>query len=182
MKRIMCISGSPRKGNTNYLIKTIEKHLSNLNYYVKCVMLDETHLEYCDGCLSCDNTGVCHIQDGMNDILEELIKSDCIIFATPTRWALMSASLKNFIDRTNPLANGMRLMGKKAVLIAIGQCEGEEAIGITKAIDSIKNYTDDAGIEVISSFAIEGMLNPDDLSENDEVANYICDKIELSIR
>lgn len=172
---ILCVSGSPRKGNTEFLVERLVDALKN-NGNVEAVYLSETKLEYCDGCLECDETGCCHINDNMNDILGIVKSSDIIVFATPARWALLSAPLKNFIDRLNPLAGSGLLNGKKAIIIGLGQTEGEDAVGIKKAVDSVQYFVDDAGMETIGTCIIEGVLNPNDLFESNKV-NVIINKV-----
>ena len=165
MKKVVCISGSTRKGNTEKLIRVSVEELRNAGSEVIEIYLSDFSPEPCDGCLKCDETGKCHIEDGMNEINEHLASADGLVIGTPARWALLSGSLKTFIDRTNPLAGPERLKGKKVGIIAVGQCEGEEAISIKKAAKSILNYCDDAGMELIDMVLVEGVLMPDDVDE-----------------
>lgn len=163
MKKIICISGSTRKGNTEKLIKSATKDLKSMNASVVEIYLSDFTPKPCDGCLECDETGKCHIKDGMNEINEHLASADGLIIGTPARWALLSGGLKNFIDRTNPLAKPEKLKGKKVGIIAVGQCEGKQAISIKKAAESILNFCNDAGMDLIDIVTVEGVLMPDDI-------------------
>jgi len=165
MKKVVCISGSTRKGNTEKLIRVSVEELKNAGTEVIEIYLSDFSPEPCDGCLQCDETGKCHIDDGMNEINEHLASADGLVIGTPARWALLSGSLKNFIDRTNPLAGLERLKGKKVGVIAVGQCEGEEAISIKKAANSVLNYCDDAGMELVNMVIVEGVLMPEDIKK-----------------
>lgn len=165
MKKIVCISGSTRKGNTEKLIKAAVEELKKNSLDVVEIYLSNFSPEPCDGCLICDKTGNCHIEDGMNEINEDLASADGLIIGTPARWALLSGSLKTFIDRTNPLAATERLAEKKVAVIAVGQCEGEEAESIKKAAESVLNFCNDAGMELVDMMIVEGVLSPNDIDQ-----------------
>lgn len=175
MSKIVCISGSPRKGNTEKLIRTSAKELKNAGSEVIEIYLSDFSPAPCDGCLQCDEMGKCHIEDGMNEINEHLASADGIILGTPTRWALLSGSLKNLMDRTNPLAVPKKLEGKKVGIIAVGQCEGDEADSIKKAADSVLNYCENAGMELIGTVIIEGVLKPDDVNQKNDAFQKVRD-------
>ena len=172
-KKIVCVSGSPRKGNSEYFVKALEERLIDAEYDTKTVFLSESIFQFCDGCLQCDETGVCHIDDGMNEIIDLIRQSSLLIFVTPARWALLSAPLKNFIDRLNPMAANEELCGKNMIIVGIGQTKGEDAQGIYKAVKSVKNFADDAGIETIKTVVIEGLLNSNDLQKSNSVQKYL---------
>jgi len=163
VNKIICISGSSRRGNTERLIRTAVAELKESGADVVEVYLSEFTPTPCDGCLRCDEDGVCHYDDGMNELNEHLASADGVLFGTPERWALLSGNLKTFMDRTNPLAGPERLQGKKAAIIAVGQCEGAEAKSIHKACESVSKYCESAGMTVIGYLVVEGVLEPDDI-------------------
>jgi len=165
MKKFVCISGSTRKGNTEKLIKAAAEELKKDSLEVIEIYLSNFSPEPCDGCLVCDETGKCHIEDGMNEINEHLASADGLIIGTPARWALLSGSLKTFIDRTNPLAATERLAEKKVAVIAVGQCEEEEAESIKKAAESVLNFCNDAGMDLVDMMIVEGVLSPNDIDQ-----------------
>ncbi len=55
------------------------------------------------------------------------------------------------------------LKGKKAIIFAVGQTEGEEAESIQLAADSVRYFCENAGMEVVDIVTVGGCLNPDDL-------------------
>lgn len=109
----------------------------------------------------------------MNAINEHLASADGLIIGTPARWALLSGSLKNFIDRTNPLAATERLAEKKVAVIAVGQCKGEEAESIKKAAESVLNFCNDAGMELVDMMIVEGVLSPNDIDQKTTEFNKV---------
>jgi multimeric flavodoxin WrbA len=168
MANYVCVSGSSRKGNSEKLMMAAVDELKKSdNANVLEVYLSDFDPETCDGCLLCDDKGSCHINDGMNEINEQLANADGLIFGTPARWALLSGNLKTFIDRTNPLAAPEKLANKKVVVFAVGQSEGEEAESIKKAADSVVNFCSDAGMELIDTLIVEGVLNPSDIDSKE---------------
>ena len=66
-----------------------------------------------------------NIDDDFLNIIDKLIKSKIIVFATPVYWYSMSAVMKTFFDRLSDLVQvrkemGRKLKGKKIYLIANG--------------------------------------------------------------
>lgn len=58
----------------------------------------ENKREYCVGCYYCtEHNGKCFKKDGSNDILDKIIKSDILVFATPIYFYNINAQLKLFL-------------------------------------------------------------------------------------
>jgi multimeric flavodoxin WrbA len=89
------------------VIKNISEYLSEKKLEVTSnwVDLSEKKLHYCTGCDSCQfvNPGVCVINDGQNEILKKYLHSDKVFIITPIQFGCCSVSIKNFIDRMQPL-------------------------------------------------------------------------------
>lgn len=159
--RILAVVGSSRRGNTYAMVEAACYALADFD--VELVHLKDVAVEFCDGCLTCDDTGECHVQDGMANLVISAAEADGFVFGTPARWGLLSGELKTFLDRLNPLAAPEKLAGKLAIVFAVGQCEGDEAQSITSAADSVIAFCADAGIQVIDSVVAEGCLEQDSL-------------------
>ena len=72
---------------------------------VKVITAVDQHVEYCTGCFACmHNGGTCIYDDDMKGILEEILKSDLLIFSFPLYCYGMPAPLKAIIDRILPLS------------------------------------------------------------------------------
>lgn len=103
MKNVVIISSTPRtNGNSYILANEFARGAKEEKHNVEIINLKEYRLNYCIGCYSCHKTGKCIHNDGMNEILEKLIKADVIVFATPVYFYSMSGQLKVFIDRLVP--------------------------------------------------------------------------------
>jgi multimeric flavodoxin WrbA len=61
------------------------------------------HFELCDGCRSCAKTGVCHLNDDMQGLLDKVIEADAIILGAPIYQYAMPAHVKLIIERMRPI-------------------------------------------------------------------------------
>jgi len=160
--KVLAIVGSNRRGNTYSMVEAACSELEDVD--VELIHLYGLRTTMCDGCMTCGDTGECHIQDPMRDLIDTVRKADGFIFGTPARFSLLSGELKVFFDRLNPLWE--QLSGKKAVIFAVGfseGAEGEEAKSIKSAAKSVKYFCDDTGIEVVDTVLAEGCDQPTDI-------------------
>jgi len=69
--RILAICGSPRKGNTYKVMKTIQDSFPEIEY--KILMLKDLNFELCRGCYSCVVKGeeYCPIKDNRDMIIAD---------------------------------------------------------------------------------------------------------------
>jgi multimeric flavodoxin WrbA len=157
--KILAISGSPRKGNTDFLLDSIAEHVDT-----DILKLRKKRIKYCGGgddC--CPKTGRCVINDDMVEIYAILEPADIIILASPAYFSNVSALMKNFMDRCNPYYFNKKLKGKKFFLIGVaareksaektiemmkefvkgvhGNVIGEKTF-LAEKIDGLKNKTD----------------------------------------
>ncbi|UNL84551.1 flavodoxin family protein [Priestia koreensis] len=94
MKSIVVLNGSARKnGNTEQLAALVTKdldasviHLADLN--IKPIE-DKRHTE----------EGFTPVDDDYNDVIQQVLKADILIFSTPVYWYGMSTAMKTFVDR-----------------------------------------------------------------------------------
>lgn len=104
--KITCILGSPRKnGNTSKILETIKK-VAPKAYDVEIVLLTDYSINRCLGCSICQKETdkfVCSQNDDGNLLLEKIIDSDIIFYATPLYGHSYSGQLKIFLDRHTPL-------------------------------------------------------------------------------
>lgn len=134
--KIVGICGSPRKGNTEFLLKEALKAAEEKGAETELILLREKKIEFCDGCLECDKTGKCHIQDDMQKIYEKLTSADAIIIGSPNYFENVSGILKNFIDRSVIFYTNKKLTDKPIAAIGVGGGSGKEPIDIIKNFSS----------------------------------------------
>ena len=83
-------------------------------------MIDK-HIEFCKGCFACKYNGEhCVIDDDMQEILEQMLSSNLLLFSYPLYCYGMPAMLKNLIDRTLPLSS-MAMVEVNGRYVHVGQ-------------------------------------------------------------
>lgn len=107
--KIILFNGSPKKNHSDTIKITnafLEGLKSNTQCVVKTINVKEKNINFCQGCFTCKRNGeTCIFNDDMRDILEEILKSDVLIFSFGLYSYGMPAALKNLIDRTMPLSS-----------------------------------------------------------------------------
>ena len=106
--KILVFNGSP-KGERSDTMCITRAFLAGMQeageQQVKMITAVEQHVEYCTGCFACmHNGGVCIHDDDMKGILEEILKSDLLLFSFPLYCYGMPAPLKAIVDRILPLS------------------------------------------------------------------------------
>ena len=105
---LLAIVGSPRKGKaTDTLVdKAIEGVKSKSpNCNVKKLHLIDHDIQFCKNCLACRDSKTkkpvakCSIQDDMDYIREDVLKSDSLIFGTPVHMGYATAIMMTFLER-----------------------------------------------------------------------------------
>ncbi len=146
--KVVGICGSPRKGNTEWMVETVLKELENNGIKTELFYLRKMNIKGCDGCLVCETTrtergGKCPQQDDMQSVFTAFLSADGFVFGTPVYFEMVSGLLKNFMDRTCTIWPNLK--GKKAIGIAVA----EEGCG--KAIDNIRTYCKVCSIDFVGS-------------------------------
>ena len=141
--RVVGICGSPRKGNTEWMLRKLLEGIASDGAETELVLLREKEIKACDGCLSCEaggreRKGVCRIEDDMQQIYYKLIEADALAIGTPVYFEMLSGLLKNFMDRTCPIWPRLEL--KPIVGVAVA----EENIG--KAVENLRTYASVCGM------------------------------------
>ncbi|MBQ9245456.1 flavodoxin family protein [bacterium] len=103
-KKVLIISTSLRlHSNSEILAKEVEKGALEAGHDVEFITLKDKTINFCKGCLSCQKLGHCVIDDDANIIVNKMLNSDVIVWATPIYYYEMSGQMKTLIDRANPL-------------------------------------------------------------------------------
>jgi multimeric flavodoxin WrbA len=123
MKKIVVISGSPRKkGYTMSIVKIIEDMMKKVDESIefKYVYLRDKDLKFCLGCMNCLKVGgnACPRKDDASMILEEMHSADGLIFASPGYSHQVSGLYKNFMDRFMYLDHLPEFVGVPALVVS----------------------------------------------------------------
>lgn len=116
--KILILNGSPKRdaSDTMHLTRAFTDGMNEVQKNeIHTVHVIDRHIEYCTGCFSCmRNGGECIHQDDMRELLEEILRSDLLIFSFPLYCYGMPAPLKVLIDRTLPLSSmNMKKVGDR---------------------------------------------------------------------
>lgn len=171
MKKVILISGSKRKGNTEYILNRLNEQIKNS----ELILLKNKNIEYCKGCLACHNIDRCVIKDDINSIINQLIESEMIIFGVPNYFDNVSGLFKNFMDRLHPLYKSEQLKNKKVVFIFVG---GGDEEGTKKELhQAIKGFSKYLSLDVKDEFSFKA-LNASDIKKQDEKIDNIINFIK----
>ena len=101
-KKVLILSGSPRKGgNSDILCDEFARGAKESGNEVLKIRVSEKKIGYCSACYYCvQSGGVCAKKDDMAEILQKIIDADVIVLSSPVYFYSIDAQLKALIDRT----------------------------------------------------------------------------------
>ena len=101
-KRVLILSGSPRKGgNSDLLCDEFLRGAREAGNDVEKVFLGSKKIGYCKACYYCKNhNGACAVKDDMAEILDKMQAADVIVMASPVYFYSIDAQMKAVIDRS----------------------------------------------------------------------------------
>lgn len=103
-KKVLIISTSLRtNSNSQILAEEFKKGAVEAGNEVEIISLKDKKINFCIGCLACQKTQKCIINDDVKEIIDKMLTSDVIVFATPIYFYEMSGQMKVLLDRSNPL-------------------------------------------------------------------------------
>ena len=107
--KILVLNGSPKREKSDTMHMT-RAFLDGMNETepqdIRIIDVIDKHIEYCTGCFTCKrNGGTCIHDDDMKEILQEMLRSDLLLFRFPLYGYGMPAQLKALTDRTMPLSS-----------------------------------------------------------------------------
>ena len=115
MKRVTAFVGSARKKRTH---DAVVQFLSNLQSMgdIECdiIRLSDYRLQVCRGCKVCFAKGEenCPLKDDRDLLIEKIMASDGVVFASPNYCGQVSGIMKTFLDRFGFACHRPRYFGK----------------------------------------------------------------------
>lgn len=104
---ITILNGNPKLDNIKFdkYLHSLSVLLKEKGHIITQFNLRDLNINHCVGCYHCwvETPGACKFKDDMARVLNEYIKSDIVIFASPIMMGFISAILKKTIDRLLPL-------------------------------------------------------------------------------
>lgn len=133
--KVIAINGSPRKdGNTYLALKTACDILNSEGIETEIVNVGALNITGCKACGGCANVGKCVINDGFNEIAENIAAADGIIVGTPVYYAGINGTLKSFLDRFFYVHSSKMRFKPAAALTALRRS------GVTHTYQTIYNF------------------------------------------
>jgi len=170
MIKIIGICGSPRKGNSEFMLRTVLESAKSKGAETELILIREKNINLCDGCLTCaGGKAPCHIQDDdMKEIYPKLKEADVIILSSSVWYDMITPQMLNFIDRLNPIQNNIK--GKDFAFILSGQLTGkdaEESQG--RAISYLKQVAKLYKLNLIDFISAKGVRETDDAKKREDI-------------
>ncbi|MFO7740482.1 MAG: flavodoxin family protein [Desulfatiglandaceae bacterium] len=151
MQIITLLGSARKKGNTATVLGWVETELQLLGHTVERFHLNDKSIKGCLGCAKCREKPdeiACVQTDDAIDIMERMISSEAVLFASPIFFWGFSAQTKALIDRCYCLVTNYHkpghtsLMERKRIglLVTGGGGFEENAEGIFTAFDRIVDF------------------------------------------
>jgi NAD(P)H-dependent FMN reductase len=132
MKKVTAFVGSATKKHTLDAVQRFLRHLKAMGeVQVEIVVLGDQHLEICRGCKLCFEQGeqACPLNDDRDALLERLLASDGVVFASPSYMFQVSGLMKTLIDRFAFVGHRPRFFGKAFTNIVVQGLPMDAKIG-----------------------------------------------------
>ena len=130
--KVTAFIGSARKKHTYNASEQFIKNLQSLGEIeYEIVQLSDYKLEICKGCMLCLDRGeeLCPLKDDRDKLIEKMINSDGVIFASPNYSFQVSGFMKIFLDRLGFLFHRPRFFGKTFTsIVAQGIYGGKDIV------------------------------------------------------
>jgi multimeric flavodoxin WrbA len=123
MKLVTAFVGSTRKNGVTYA--AARQFLDNLQSFGdirgEITFLSQSNLGVCRGCKSCFERGEehCPLKDDRDMLIEKMMDSDGVVFASPNYSFQVSAIMKTFLDRLGFVFHRPRFHGKTFTSIVV---------------------------------------------------------------
>jgi multimeric flavodoxin WrbA len=135
---IVAFLGSPRvEGNSDILLREALKAVEGTAHAVLIFRLNTMNIKPCQNCGGCDTTGICVINDDMQEISSAIREADRVILFSPIFFFGLSAQSKIMIDRCQSFWCEKYLLkktipsgpdGRKGLLVLVGGMKKEVGI------------------------------------------------------
>jgi multimeric flavodoxin WrbA len=145
------LGSAKKKGNTSTVLGWVEEDLKSRGHDVERIYLNNKSIRGCLGCAKCRENPdeiACVQKDDAIAIMEQMISSEAVLFASPIYFWGFSAQIKTLIDRSYSLVTNYHkpghtslMEGKRIGLLVTGADAYEDnAEGMFTAFDRIVDF------------------------------------------
>lgn len=180
MKKIVVITGSPRKdGNSFAMTEAFIKAAEAKGHTVVRFDAASMNIGGCHACETCYKTGkACSFDDDFNTMAPAILEADAIVFTMPVYWYSIPARIKAVIDKLYSFCvAGKDIAGKACGLIAC--CEENDM----SVFDGVRIPVERSAAlmkwHMAGEVLVPGVLNVGDIDKTDgcAMAAALADKI-----
>ena len=172
------LMGSPKlNGNTAELLKPFILELENHDCDINYITLADKNIQPCKGCYTCQNIEGqygCVQNDDVSQIMDAIIKSDCVVLATPIYTWYCTPPMKALLDRHYGLnkyygkAKGSLWSGKKVAVIAT---HGYDADYAAEPFETgVKRLCEHSHLEYLGIYSVKHIVNIKSFRTDEAVA------------
>ena len=151
MKVTTLLGSANKKGNTATVLSWVEEEIKSLGHDVERIYLNDKMIKGCLGCNKCKDSPdeiACVQKDDAIGIMENMVSSDVVLYASPIYFWGFSAQLKALIDRCYSLVTDYHtpdhtslMRGKRIGLLVTGGGPSENNTeGLFTAFNRISDF------------------------------------------
>ncbi len=164
--KVILVNGSPHPtGCTHTALKIIQEVLTSEGIESEIYQVPNKTLS-CQACYQCREKKQCILNDGVNEFLDKMEKSDGLIIGSPVHYAAASALIANFLDRVFFVGNTRNILAHKigAAIVSARRA------GTTAALDQLNKYFTISQMPIISGryWNMVHGSNPSDVLQDKE--------------
>ena len=150
--KVLMISGSPHKaGSSRLALDEMKKVFEAEGVETELIEVGAGPISGCTACGACKKTGVCIIDDMVNEAIKKLEAADALVVATPVHYASPAGALLAFLDRMF-YAGRSKFAHKPAAALACAR-----RAGTTASVDVVNKYFTISQMPVVSSTYWNGL-------------------------
>ncbi len=160
MKKVTAFVGSARKhGTWNSVQRFLTELASRGDVETEIVRLSDCRVETCRGCKNCFETGeeTCpYASDDRTMLIEKMMASDGVVFASPVYTFQVSAVMKKFLDRLGFVCHRPRFFGRAWTSLVVEAFRGGrdcvkylDFVGLAIGFNVVPGSVVPAGLEVV---------------------------------
>ena len=180
MKSILVLNGSPRvNGNTRKLSEAFITRCIQRGFDVKKYNISDMKIEECNDCGRCfEEDAPCVQEDDFNEIANELVKADVIVFSLPVYFYSIPGKFKMFIDKLICFYDGNKNISEKQFAI-ISACGAKDMATFDGVRVPLEKMGKDFGWILLDEILAPGMEKKGDIENTDGIrrAKELADKI-----
>ena len=128
--KVTGVIGSPRGKNSSTLrlMEAAIEGASQAGATVEIIDITRLRINFCKGCGTCYNQGKCDHDDDFSYVMDKLIRSDGIIFGSPSYIDSVTGQMKTLIDRMSDVAHCQQFSGKYGMSVCTTGSSGAELV------------------------------------------------------